>query len=214
VHTQERLVNAGARPLDATEEQTLLAVAARAVHDALASGRGTLPDATRFNERLRQPGATFVTLERGDQLLGCIGTLEPVRPLVVDVARNALAAAFADPRLPPVTPDDYAAMSIKISVLSQPEPLAVSNFAELAMCVRPGVDGLLLEAGQHRSTLLPSVWPKVDGVNEFLAVLWQKAGLRGVEWEPSTRVSRYTTHEFCDPGPRESLTVVARRSTA
>jgi AmmeMemoRadiSam system protein A len=201
-------------PLDDMQERTLLDVAARAVHDALATGRASLPDASRFDETLRRTGATFVTLERGEQLLGCIGTLEAVRPLVVDVARNALAAAFTDPRLPAVTPDDYAAMSIKVSVLSAPEPLAVSSFAELAAAVRPGVDGLLLEAGSRRSTLLPSVWPKVDGVSEFLAVLWHKAGLRAAEWSPSTRLSRYTTHEFCDPGPRERLTIVARRSTA
>jgi AmmeMemoRadiSam system protein A len=195
-------------------ERTLLDVAARAVHDALATGRGTTPDPTRFDEELRQPGATFVTLERGERLLGCIGTLEPSRPLVIDVARNALAAAFADPRLPAVTPDDYAAMSIKISVLSKPQPVDAASYAELTTVVKPDFDGLLLEAGSHRSTLLPSVWPKVDGVADFLSVLWEKAGLRAGDWNASTRVSRYSTREFCDPGPRAPLTVVARRSTA
>jgi AmmeMemoRadiSam system protein A len=189
------------------QREVLLDVAASAVHDALLSGRGELPDDGAFEPLLREPGATFVTLERDAELLGCIGTLEPVRGLALDVAHNALAAAFADPRLPAVTRDDYAEMSIKVSVLSRPEPVAVSSYEDVLAAVRPGVDGLLLEAGPYRSTLLPSVWPKIASAEEFLFVLWRKAGLRAGAWLPGTRVSRYTTEEFGDPGPRAPLPV-------
>jgi AmmeMemoRadiSam system protein A len=189
----------------------LLDVAARAVHDSLAAGRPQYPDPGEFPPELRAPGSTFVTLERNGQLLGCIGTLEPVRPLVVDVAYNAVAAAFADPRLPPVTADDYEHMSAKISVLSQPEPLDAYRYDDVVARVRPGVDGLLLEAGAHRSTLLPSVWPKVRDVTEFLDVLWRKAGLEPHTWTSGTRVLRYTTEEFGDPGPRSPVAVGAIR---
>jgi AmmeMemoRadiSam system protein A len=125
--------------------------------------------------------------------------------LALDVAHNALAAAFADPRLPAVTRDDYARMSIKVSVLSRPEPMAVASYEELLAEVRPGLDGLLLESGPYRSTLLPSVWPKIRSAEEFLDVLWRKAGLPKGAWPPGTRVSRYTTEEFGDPGPRAPL---------
>jgi AmmeMemoRadiSam system protein A len=190
------------RKLPPTDRAVLLEVAADVIRDALTTGRPQLPDPQDFAPALRVPGATFVTLERAGDLLGCIGTLEPVRPLVVDVAHNALAAAFADPRLPPVTADDFAHMSIKVSVLSDRERVAVPGYAELARAVRPGVDGLVLEAGRHRSTLLPSVWPKVRDAADFLAVLWRKAGLVPGEWRAGTVVSRYTTDEMCDPGPR------------
>ena len=201
-------------PRRLTDEQraTLLGVAAEAVRDAFATMRLDLPDDGRFEPALREPGATFVTLERGEQLLGCIGTLEPVRPLALDVAHNALAAAFGDPRLPPLRPDDYPAMSIKVSVLSRPEPLAVAGYEDVKRVVRPHVDGLLLEAGTARSTLLPSVWPKIRDVDEFLEVLWRKAGLRPGEWRPGTRVSCYATDEFADLGPRPALSVIARRA--
>jgi AmmeMemoRadiSam system protein A len=182
--------------------RVLLDVAAVAVHYQLETGRPHVPDAGMFDEQLRSPGATFVTLEDGEDLLGCIGSLEPVRPLVLDVAHNALAAAFADPRLPAVTTEDYARMSIKISVLSCPEPVRVATYDELACSVRPGVDGLLLQAGRHRSTLLPSVWPKLRDVAEFLEVLWRKAGLSPGRWPSGIALSRYTTEEFADPGPR------------
>ncbi len=188
--------------IEASHRRVILDVAAGTVLDALATGRMRLPDHRAFAPELRAPAATFVTLERDGDLLGCIGTMEPVRPLVVDVAYNAVAAAFTDPRVPPITNDDFVQMSIKVSVLSDREPLNPANYDELVDAVRPGVDGLLLEAGPHRATLLPSVWPKVRDVDEFLTVVWQKAGLAPGTWPRGTRVSRYTTDEFCDPGPR------------
>jgi AmmeMemoRadiSam system protein A len=191
--------------LDGEQRRVLLDIATIAVHDALVTGRAVVPDANVYEPPLREPRATFVTLERDGDLLGCIGTLEPVRPLVTDVAHNALAAAFADPRLPAVTPRDYAAMSVKVSVLSVPKPMPVSSHADVIAAVRPGVDGLLLEAGRHRSTLLPSVWPKVRDVHEFLDVLWRKAGLTPGAWPAGTTVSRYTTEEFGDAGPRPPI---------
>ena len=188
--------------IDDRHRRVLLDVAARTVRDALATGRGRLPDHRTTPNELRAPGATFVTLERANELLGCVGTLEAVRPLVVDVASNALAAAFADPRLPPITSDDYAHMSIKISVLSNREPLIVGSYEAVVDAVRPGLDGLLLDAGPYRATLLPSVWPKVRDANEFVEIVWRKAGLTPGAWPGRPYVSRYTTEEFCDPGPR------------
>jgi AMMECR1 domain-containing protein len=59
--------------------------------------------------------------------------------------------------------------------------------------------------------LLPSVWPKVRDVAEFLDVLWRKAGLRPRTWHAGTHVSRYTTEEFGDPGPRPPIDAGAAR---
>jgi AmmeMemoRadiSam system protein A len=126
------------------------------------------------------------------------------------VARHALAAAFADPRLPPVTRGDFEEMSIKVSVLTRPEPLAVATFDQLVAAVRPGVDGLLVEAGRQRATLLPSVWSHVADAEHFLSVLWQKAGLARRAWAADVVVSRYGTEEFGDPGPRSLVGAVNR----
>ena len=201
-----------AYPLDDEHQRVLLELAADSIGRALLRGDGQpeIPEPTG-DLALDQAAATFVTLERGEALLGCIGTLEPVRPLAVDVAHNAIAAAFSDPRLPELTVDEYAAMSIKVSVLSHPEPMTVSTYDELAAAVRPGTDGLLLEAGSARSTLLPSVWPKVRDVAEFLDVLWRKGGLRPGTWRTDSHISRYTTEEFGDPGPRAHIDARAAR---
>ena len=50
---------------------------------------------------------------------------------------------------------------------SMPALAGVDCYEDLLAAVRPGVDGLLLEAGPYRSTLLPSVWPKIRGVEEL-----------------------------------------------
>ena len=52
---------------------------------------------------LAQPRASFVTLTIEGELRGCCGTLEPVRPLLLDVWNNAQASAFRDPRFAPLT---------------------------------------------------------------------------------------------------------------
>jgi uncharacterized protein len=196
--------------LSDADRRALLDVAADVIGETVARRDPPMPHPSDFDAQLREPGASFVTLERDDQLLGCIGSLVAAEPLVVDVARHALAAAFADPRLPPVTRNDFEKMSIKVSVLTRPEPLTVAAFDELVAAVRPGVDGLLVEAGRNRATLLPSVWGHVGDTEEFLAVLWQKAGFARRAWPADMAVSRYRTEEFGDPGPRSLVGAVNR----
>jgi AmmeMemoRadiSam system protein A len=185
----------------------LCSIALNAIATALTTGRRRLPAVDALPDDLRAPGATFVTLERNGRLLGCVGTLEAVQPLGVDVAEHALAAAFDDPRMPPVNRADYPEMSVKVSVLSPSEPITANDYEELRSLVRPGVDGISITSETPRNiaaraTLLPSVWPKVRGVDEFLDALWTKAGLTPRAWPAGLLVSRYTTTETCDPGPR------------
>ena len=71
------------------QRRTLLDVATASIRDVLAARQHEPLDVAAHDAALQAPGATFVTLERDGALLGCIGTLEPVRPLVADVAHNA-----------------------------------------------------------------------------------------------------------------------------
>jgi AmmeMemoRadiSam system protein A len=180
----------------------LLDAAIEAVRTTLATGRRVDPPLAGLPDAAIADGASFVTLRRGERLLGCIGTIEPVRPLVVDIAHNAIAAAFDDPRLPPLTRDDFMRMSLKVSVLSPLEPLAVDDLADLRARVSPGVDGLLVAAGHHRGTFLPSVWDQVPDADAFLEALWRKAGWAPGRWPADLAVWRYRTDEFGDEGPR------------
>ena len=84
------------------DQQALLKTARQAIEAGLARGQPD-PSLDSPSAFLRAPGAAFVTLTRHGALRGCIGSLEPTRPLIEDVARNAYAAAFRDPRFAPMT---------------------------------------------------------------------------------------------------------------
>ena len=190
--------------LGVDDRRALLDLAVTAVRARL-EGQRLHIDHARLSPALAAPGASFVTLREGERLLGCIGTIQPTDPLADDVAHNAEQAAFADPRLPSLTPAEFAVMEVKVSVLSPLERLAVRSPAELAAVVVPGLDGLLLDSRRARGTFLPSVWEQLPAVDDFLDHLWRKAGLRPYAWPDDLQVLRYRTLEFGDPGPRPPI---------
>jgi AmmeMemoRadiSam system protein A len=126
---------------------------------------------------LDEPAATFVTLTLHGQLRGCIGSLEAHRSLYDDVAHNARAAAFGDPRFPSLAADELPAVRIEISVLTALQPLQFSSEADALRRLRPGIDGVVFQYGGRRATLLPQVWEQFPEPHEFMAQLKRKAGL-------------------------------------
>jgi AmmeMemoRadiSam system protein A len=182
------------------EGAALVALAVQAIAARLA-GRRPEPGVPG-SERLAAPGASFVTLERGGRLRGCIGSITARRPLYLDVVRNALLS-MADPRLPRVTETDWPELDVKVSVLTVPEPIPVDDPDALVRALRPGIDGLLLTADGQRATFLPSVWVKVPEPARFLAALLDKGGWPA--WPDGMLALRYTSVEFADPAPRAAL---------
>jgi AmmeMemoRadiSam system protein A len=178
------------------ERAVLLAVARDSIRHGLRTGRPLVVRPEDFPEKLREPGASFVTLHRGGRLRGCIGTLEAWRPLVTDVAENAFAAAFRDPRFMPLQPEELDDLHIHISVLGKPEPLVFDSEEDLLRQLRPGRDGLILQDGARKGTFLPSVWEELPDPRQFLAHLKLKAGLSPDHWSDSLRVWRYGTESF------------------
>ncbi len=184
--------------LSESERRLLLDVARSSVRYGLAHHRPQPVDPADYPPALRAPRAVFVTLNQRGQLRGCIGHLEASQALVRDVADNAYAAAFRDPRFPPLAAAELGDLEVHISVLSPPEPLPVVSEADLLRQMRPGVDGLILEEGRHRGTFLPAVWESLPAPEQFLAHLKLKAGLSPGYWSDGIRVARYTTEAFGD----------------
>lgn len=145
---------------------------------------------------LRATGATFVTLTADGQLRGRIGTLEAHRPLIEDVTANAMAAAFRDPRFKPLLRDEFAAVAIEVSLLSAMEILRFDNETGALAQLRPGIDGIVLQYGRHRSTFLPQVWEQLPDRAEFIAQLKYKAGLPPDFWSSDMTLSRYTVSKW------------------
>ncbi len=157
--------------------------------------------------RLREPGATFVTLYEGGNLRGCIGGLEPRWPLAEDVRVHALAAALQDPRFPPVTPQELPNIKIEISVLSPLQILEYQTPEDLLRQLRPGMDGVLLEDPERgvRATFLPQVWEKLPDPRAFLSHLALKAGLPPDAWlRRPLRIWRYQVEELHEGEPPRS----------
>jgi AmmeMemoRadiSam system protein A len=142
--------------------------------------------------RLAEPGATFVTWRREARLRGCIGSLEPYRPLAEDVELNSVAALTLDPRFPPATSRDFPLLNVEISILAPREKIAGPDDLEL------GTHGLYIEKGRRRGILLPQVAPEWDWTAlEFLEQVCLKAGLPGDAWrDPSVSLFRFAAQVF------------------
>ncbi len=179
--------------LNPDERATLIEVARTSISQGLLNGRALSVDPDQFKGGLTAVRASFVTLKITGQLRGCIGRLEPDGPLVCGVARNAYAAAFQDPRFDAVTDMESRELAIHISVLTRPEPMAFEDEADLLRQIRPGVDGLVLEAGRCRGTFLPAVWETLREPEKFLSQLKVKAGLHPDAWPSDVCVLRYTS---------------------
>ena len=148
---------------------------------------------------LKREGASFITLKREGRLRGCIGTLRAHRVLGEDVKANAVAAAFRDPRFKPLTAEDYAGLSVEISVLSALEQLRFADERDALSQLRVGVDGVIFQSGHHHSTFLPQVWEDYREPAEFMAHLKYKAGLPPDFWDSEVKLARYTVHKWREP---------------
>jgi AmmeMemoRadiSam system protein A len=184
--------------LNAGERARLLEIARASILHGFESGRPLAIDPGQESTALREPRASFVTLERAGQLRGCIGHLEAVSALACDVAENAYAAAFRDPRFAPLGPAEVDQVQVSISVLTPPEPIAFGSETELLSLIEPQVDGLILSEGQRRGTFLPSVWSQLPSPEAFLRHLKQKAGLAPDHWSEQIQVARYHTESFSE----------------
>ncbi len=136
-----------------------------------------LPDLTPVSDVLNEKRGAFVTLKKNGRLRGCIGYIEARKPLSQAVSEMALAAAFNDPRFPPLKREELAGLDIEISVLS---PLKkIKDIHEIEV----GKHGLYVVKGFHSGLLLPQVateyrWDRLT----FLQETCYKAGLPADAW--------------------------------
>ena len=179
---------------DVSEDQagTMLLGIARAAIEAKLFGTAQTLEA----DWLTQAGATFVTLTKDGELRGCIGSLEARRPLGADVAENAVAAAFRDPRFTPMTPEEWPSVRVEVSLLSAPKPMRFADEADLLSQIRVGEDGLILECDGRRATFLPQVWESIPEKVLFLRELVRKAGLPSDTRLSRCRVLRYKVSKW------------------
>jgi AmmeMemoRadiSam system protein A len=168
----------------------LVQLAQRAIEAYVRTGKTIDPPESLTPEMTEQAG-TFVSLhDRYGQLRGCIGTFVPTRAHVaLEVIHNAIAAATQDPRFPPVMPDEMEGLSIKVDVLSTPEPVAGPEELD------PKRYGVIVQAteGWHRRGLLLPDLEGVDTVAEQIRICRLKAGIGPSE---PIELLRFEVHRY------------------
>jgi uncharacterized protein len=178
------------------EQKLLLNIADQAIKYGL-EHRDIMPiNLQDYPQKLQQPGACFVTLKMNNLLRGCIGSLEAHEPLAINVAKNAYAAAFEDPRFVPLTAEEYPQLTKHISILTAPQPMHFTSEEDLLRQLRPKIDGLILMEEGYRGTFLPAVWEELPDPKIFLQHLKLKAGLPQNHWSNTLKVSRYTAESI------------------
>ena len=168
--------------------RVLLSIARAAIVHELQLGPAPCTDGVAW---LAQSGATFVTLVKDRKLRGCMGSLAATRPLGADVASNAAAAAFRDPRFPALTKEEWPQCAVEVSLLSTPKPIRFADEADLLEQIRVHEDGIILECDGKRATYLPQVWEGLPDKHRFLAELKRKAGIPAESRLGRCKVLRY-----------------------
>ena len=188
--------------LSPAEGQLLLKIARQAIENTLQGEELPPLDLEDFPPGLREPGACFVTLTLSGQLRGCVGSIEASRPLVQDVQDRDIAAAFGDPRFPPLTGPELEDLVIEVSALTKPEPLHYDSPQDLMESLRVGIDGVILQYHFRRATFLPQVWEKLPAPELFLSRLCQKMGLAPDAWQHDRmQVDVYQVEKFTENVP-------------
>jgi uncharacterized protein len=185
--------------LTVQEKQKLLRLARVSMERTVYDKSAPDIDLDQCSARLRENGASFVTLTISGALRGCIGTLEAYQPLVQDVCEHAIAAATSDYRFPPVIADEVYQIRIEISRLSVPVVIKYRDPAELLGLIEPGVDGIVIRDLDRRATFLPQVWEKIPDAEHFLTQLCIKMGAPSNLWRmQDLRIFTYQVEEFCE----------------
>jgi AmmeMemoRadiSam system protein B/AmmeMemoRadiSam system protein A len=187
---------ASARLAEADRERLLSACMAARGGPAQTSGKAPAPTLDGVWPTLSAWRATFVTLTENGRLRGCIGSLEPRRPLIEDALANTARAGLADPRFPPLQESELSGLRLDLSILSYPRPIAAGSESELAGALEPDRDGLILSAGRRRALFLPTVWRHLPDARAFVRHLMAKAGFEPNRWPERLQARRFGVESF------------------
>jgi uncharacterized protein (TIGR00296 family) len=125
----------------------------------------------------------FVTLNKRNNLRGCIGYAEPIKSAIEATIDVSVAAAVNDPRFPKVTLDEFEKLDLEVTVLTKPEMIIVAHPDQYFDEIEIGRDGLIVQKGYSRGLLLPQVATENKFDTEmFLEHTCMKAGISADSW--------------------------------
>ncbi|MFH1799677.1 MAG: AmmeMemoRadiSam system protein A [Candidatus Omnitrophota bacterium] len=177
--------------LGAEETKKILAYARELLKARLTGGPGPKLELSR--EVLEKKRGVFVTLKHGGRLRGCIGHILGDEPLGKSIRSMTLAAAFEDPRFPPLALNELEGLKLHISLLTEPAP--VKSYKD----IRIGTDGIIVTCGWKKGVYLPEVATETGwGPKTFFeSCALEKAGLSEQEL-PKATIEIFQTEGFED----------------
>ena len=170
---------ATALPLTQEDKERLLTLARETLRFYLETGKTPTPEelGVEITPAMEQTMGAFVTLHEHGRLRGCIGEIEPRRPLYQAVMANAVNAGVKDYRFPNVVPDEMPELEFEISALTPPQPV------ESPERIVIGKHGMTIEKAGRRAVFLPQVAPEQGWDRDTtLGHLCMKAGLPPDAW--------------------------------
>jgi AmmeMemoRadiSam system protein B/AmmeMemoRadiSam system protein A len=173
------------QPLKKNQGQALIQLARQTISERLGKTSISVDPRTLADSAFQDHRGTFVTLTINKQLRGCIGNLDATESILAGIKRNAINAAFHDPRFSQLKAHELDQVDIEISILTEPKRLEYGNSKDLLSKLRVHVDGVILRKGSASATFLPQVWEQLPRPEQFLSHLCMKAGLPGDDWEKS-----------------------------
>jgi len=175
------------------EKRELLRIARATLREYFVTGM--IPPGAPHRASLTAPAGAFVSLHKGKELRGCIGTFAETTPLYRAIQEMAISAASRDPRFEPLAADELGETDIEISVLSGLEPVAHPPAG-----IEIGKHGLHVTKGFLRGVLLPQVAQQSGwSAEEFLNQTCKKAGLDASAWSlPEAVVEVFTAQVFAE----------------
>ena len=182
--------------LSALEERTCLRLARASVLAAVAGAPPPRPSEGDLTPTLREKGAAFVTLKRGEELRGCIGQVAPSFPLWEAVVEAAASATVRDERFPPVRSEETGDLAIEVTILGCTRALERPEDLDL------GEEGAVLKKGNASAVFLPQIATERGwGREAFFSHLARKAGLGPDEWREA-KVEAFGAAVLPEPGLR------------
>ena len=155
----------------------MLNIAKKAVKTYLETGEQILVPED-CPEELKEKLGVFVTLNKNNQLRGCIGYPEPIESAIQATISVAIAAASEDPRFPQVIPEEYDNLEFEVTVLTKPQLMEIAHPSEYLNNIKIGKDGLMIKKGYSKGLLLPQVATENNfDVETFLEHTCMKAGI-------------------------------------
>lgn len=160
----------------------LVKIAKKSIENYL-NNKNTINIPDNCPNELKEKLGVFVTLNKNNELRGCIGYPEPILPAIEACINAAISAGFNDPRFYPINKEEFETIDIEVTVLTKPKILEVNNPKEYLNKIRIGIDGLIVEKGFNKGLLLPQVAPENNmDEEEFISHTCLKAGLNPNSW--------------------------------